>query len=239
MAYYNELGKKVSIDKRKMQYLNCGKCAGVFHDKNTIFKEYFPNTPYRNRLSLDMFKLLKSIHNKHFIELYSILSDMGLSDLLLYKFRRIPFSTTAYTAKYYSDNAENPLYESIDYTLDNFYELEKLFTTFTENKITVNDVKRENSILGKNNIVIVDPDCFSIAHYDSSLLAIDNKIELLMLLRSIYIAGAKGHPNYKKIKKKVNAELVAIAVDENTNITSEIAKKLKYVKRPIDYFLKK
>ncbi len=239
MAYYNETGKKIHINKRKMKYLNCGKCAKVFYDEDKIFKEYFSKTPYCGRLNLEMFTILKSIRDNHFMEIYSLCQKMSTLFFLSRKRDCFPFMTDAYLAKYYSDNTTNPLYESIDYTLDNFNELEKLFTIFTENKITVNDVKRENSILGKNNIVIVDPDCFSIAHYNSNLIAIDNKIELLMLLRSIYITGAREHPNYEEIKQKVNTELLAIEVGENTNIAYELSKKLKHVRKPIDYLLKK
>lgn len=42
-----------------------------------------------------------------------------------------------------------------------------------------------------------------------------------------------------KMRRKIEVELTNIEVDENTNITSEIAKNLKYVKRSIDYLLKK
>lgn len=38
--------------------------------------------------------------------------------------------------------------------------------------------------------------------------------------------------------KKADSNLTSFEINEDTEITTELSKKLKYVKRPIDYFRK-
>lgn len=44
--------------------------------------------------------------------------------------------------------------------------------------------------------------------------------------------------NIPLISKKITNQLTNFKIDENTNITSELSKRLNYVKKPIDYLIK-
>lgn len=236
MAYYNRKGKALKI--KNMEYLSSGECSSVRHNNEIILKEYFSDTLINFRLTIELFDVLRDIDNKHFIKLFEIYSDMTLSELLQYKINIRKFIVDAYTAKYYSDDSVNALYESVDYILDNFSELEKLFDIFTDNSIVSDDVKRKNARLSQSGIIIIDPDMFYTASFSKQDIAIANKKELLTLFRSICICGIEKCENKDEIEKKIILDLADINVDNKTDITYEISKKLKYVKKPIDYLIK-
>lgn len=70
---------------------------------------------------------------------------------------------------------------------------------------------------------------------------IRNKKELLYLFKSILLDSAKKNENCKEwllINAKFNSDLTDFEIEENTNITKELSKRLGYVKRPVDYFIK-
>ncbi len=231
MAYYNRKGE--ILKREQMEYLSSGNCAFVCHNNEIIFKEYFSDTVTSCRLTAKLFDLLKDIDDKHFIKLFEIYSDMDASKLMQKK-----FIVDAYTAKYYSDDSINALYEPVDYTLDNFSELEKLFDTFTNNSIVADDVKRKNAILSYSGIIIIDPDTFYTVSLPKQDIAIANKKELLTLFRSICVSGIKKRKNKEEILKKIILDLANIKVDNKTDVTHEICKKLSCVKKPMDYLIK-
>ena len=236
MAYYNREYRKIKLDN--MKYLNSGGCAKVLYDNNIIFKEYYSEIPLSCKLSIKMFHILKEIDNPHFIELLDIYSDFSLTELIKNKLKILPFTLDAYTAKYYPDDSVNVLQEHKDYILDNFRELEILFKIFTDNMICTSDVKRANAILSKNGIIIIDPDLFYMVKYSKQSISIKNKEKLLDLFRSICIASVTKKHYCGKAISLIDNELVNIRLKENIDITHEISKKLKYVKKPIELFKK-
>lgn len=248
MAFYNRSGKKLDLKLYDMQYLGSGVCAKVLHNSDVAFKEYFPSTPEEKRLSPSDFDVLKGVNNPHFIELYDIYSNFDLLELLKLKIKRQQFSTGAYTAKYYPDDSVNVLLENKDYILDNFRELEKLFEMFAEDNIMVHDLKRDNSILGKNGIVLIDPDLFVVnpdlrdlidpdlyAMFKSrfSMLA-ENKNNLLFLLDNIFADASLRMGLDDESSSAAFDDLFDFKVGQNTDVTHEISKRLQYVKKPID-----
>ena len=135
------------------------------------------------------------------------------------------FVIDAYTAKYYSgNNLVNVMFEQKNYLLENIEKLEKLFETFSDYKICVEDVKRRNTVSNRNEIIIIDPDLFYIFNENASkdFMSLVNKRKLLELVRSIMVNSESGEVDFK--------------VNDKTNITNEVATKLKYVKKPIYFF---
>ncbi len=230
--YYNRNYKKLKLNN--MEYLNNGGCAEVLHNEEIIFKEYYYETSHNYRLDEKMFDILKNIHNSHFIELFDIYSNFNFTELLKNKIGMLPFTVDAYTAKYYPDNSVNALLENKDYLLDNFKELEILFKTFSKNMICTADIKKDNTVIGKDGIVIIDPDLFYTMEFGKELISTLNKKNLLYLFRSIFINSLKGKPNYDRMVTYIDSELVNIKVTDTTDVTQEISKKLRYVKRPIE-----
>lgn len=233
--YYNRNYKRLKLND--MEYLNSGQCAMILHNKDVILKKYYSETGSKNKLDEKMFDILKSINNPHFIELLDIYSSFNFIKLLKNKFGISPFSIDAYTAKYYPDDSVNVLFEHKDYILDNFKELENLFKIFSENMICTDDVKRKNSVIGKNGIIIIDPDLFYTVKSPRGVSKLNNK-NLLKLFRDILINSFELGPDYEKNKTFVDSKIVNIKVTANTDITYEISKKLRYVRKPVELFRK-
>ena len=234
MSYYNRNYKKLKLNT--LEYLNGGECARILCNKEIIFKEYFPDTELCYRINEEVFDILKNINNPHFIELFDIYSDFDFIELLKNKVGILPFIVAAYTAKYYPDNSINVLLEHKDYILDNLRELEILFGIFSENMICTDDIKWDNTVIGKDGIVIIDPDLFYTMQSSSEFISKLNKKNLLYLFRSILVNSIKNEPNPGKIITFIDNELVNFEVKVNTDVAYEISKKLKYIKKPIELF---
>lgn len=243
MAYYNRNLKMLKLKRKKLEYLSHGNCAKVFRYGDNIFKEYYSETGNKSRLNPKVFDILKDINHNHFIKLFEIYGDMDLLELLIYVCDRHSgekdsFQVDSYMARYYSSDSINVLLEEVGYILDNFRELDLLFDVFTESGIKTTDVKSENTVINRDKIIIVDPDCFSISKVSASTLKIQNKEMLLHLFKSICKTSVAEFSNSREMMTKIDDKLADITVNKNTDIAYEISKKLKYVKKPIDYFMK-
>lgn len=242
MAYYNRDKEKLCLKLDELEFLNSGWCGKVRYNGKFIFKEYYHDCDYKYKLIPEMFDILKDIDNSHFMKMYDIYSEMSTLELAQYILKQRPFIVDAYTAKFYPEEPINVLYEHTDNLLENLNELEILFKIFSYNGIVTDDVKRTNTVLNKNEIIIIiDPDAFYISKESPKDLLVRNKKELLYIFKSLLLHSAKENENSKKwllINRKIDNDLTNFEIEENTNITNEFSKRLGYVKRPIDYFIK-
>ena len=130
------------------------------------------------------------------------------------------------------------MFEQKNYLLENIEKLEKLFETFSNYKICVEDVKRRNTVINRNEIIIIDPDLFYIFNENASkdFMSLVNKRKLLELVRSIMVNSESGEVDYLTFENGINMEILDFKVSDETNITNEVAPKLKYMKKPIYFF---
>lgn len=130
------------------------------------------------------------------------------------------------------------MFEQKNYLLENIEKLEKLFETFSDYKICVEDVKRRNTVSNRNEIIIIDPDLFYIFNENASkdFMSLVNKRKLLELVRSIMVNSESGEVDYLTFENGINMEILDFKVSDETNITNEVVPKLKYVKKPIYFF---
>jgi hypothetical protein len=250
MGFYNRSGKKLDLDVDNMEKIITGYCSIVYHDDESIFKKYYHNISKDLRLSVEAFDFFKNINNPHFIELYDVYCSHEFYETLNYIFRKELFKVDGYTAKYYSDDSVNVLLEHKDYLLDNLREIEDLINYFTDNKVLVEDLKRDNTILGKDGIVLIDPDMFRMNAKLSEIMDIDlyslmgrrtnisllNKNKLLGLVNDLFNIGLLEIA--KRNSDLCTEKYIDFDIDETTDITSEVSKKLQLVKKPIDYIVK-
>ena len=236
MAFYTR--DRRNFVSNYMDYLDFGSCADVFYDGDIIFKKYYPQTLNDCRLSVEMFDILKTIDNPHFIELLDIYHDYNFIEKLKSIIGLLPFSVDAYTAKYYSDNSIDVLLEPKDYILENFRELELLISIFNENGICVRDLKRANTIIGKQGIVVIDPDLFYISSSSVEEISKLNRNWLLGLLRDIVYHSLLNKANCKENTNFLDLELFNFGVTGYTDITDYLSKKMKYIKKPLELFKK-
>lgn len=219
-----------------MKYLSQGDCGEVSYNDEIILKEYFGFINNNYRIKEKVFYILKSIDDKHLIELYDIYTAKNKIKIFFGKLLQCQFKVDCYTAKYYSDNSVNALNEPKEYLLENLFELQKLFNILTENNICTKDVKRANTIIGKEGIVIIDPDLFYIPK-EKENVALINQLNLLNLFKSICLASIDTKRDLDSILKYLEKEVLDFNLTEKTDISYEISKKLKYRKCPKDIFI--
>lgn len=237
MKYYDKNGNLVEF--KNYEYLNQGGCASVLYNvkKQLILKKYFDIICPEDRIQEKMFNLLKCIKNPHFIELYDIYCHFSLKE---YPERN--FHIDAYSARYYPDDSLNVLYENKDYLLDNIRELDELFSVFSSNLIITNDIKRKNLLVGKENIVIVDPDLFHFgnpindAENPLYIIEIINKNNLVDIFRFVLASCFENDENYLENVLYIDRELTNFDVSNDTDIAYELSLKLKNVNKPIELF---
>ena len=130
------------------------------------------------------------------------------------------------------------MFEQKNYLLENIEKLEKLFETFSNYKICVEDVKRRNTVINRNEIIIINHDLFYIFNENASkdFMSLVNKRKLLELVRSIMVNSESGEVDYLTFENGINMEILDFKVSDETNITNEVAPKLKYMKKPIYFF---
>lgn len=237
MKFINEKGKKINLNN--YTFLNNGKCANTYHNNTLVFKEYNKDTISEFKISKDVFDILKDIDNPNFIKLYDTYMLTTLFERILYSLNAICFSIDAYTAKLYQKENINPLYINKEYLLYNLSEIEKLLNLISSLGIKVDDIHTGNTVYTKDRIIIIDPDFFKLSHTSESRIKSWNKRNVLVLFQSMI-------EDSKELKCKDRKALLdwfddnfsVSKVTEDINITYNIAKQLKYVKKPIDIIRK-
>lgn len=219
-----------------MKYLSQCDCGEVSYNDEIILKEYFGFINNSYRIKEKVFDILKSIDDKHLIELYDIYTAKNKIKIFFGKLLQCQFKVDCYTTKYYSDNSVNALNEPKEYLLENLFELQKLFNILMENNICTKDVKRANTIIGKEGIVIIDPDLFYIPK-EKENVALINQLNLLNLFKSICLASIDTKRDLDSILKYLEKEVLDFNLTEKTDISYEISKKLKYRRCPKDIFI--
>lgn len=245
MAYYNRDGEKLELKGKRKAYIGRGSCAELFQYQDFILKKYFEYISQYLRLQPKMFDVLKDIDNNHFVKIYDIFVKMTPKEFEIYKYDHFGFVVDAYTEKYYEYDDTNILTESIDYLLENAYELEKLFDIFTDNSIQTEDIKKENAIINKNAIIITDPDCFLKSSLKKHLIKKQNIENLIELIRDICLdsvmSAREDYDSFdpREVEENIKKEFNSISTDEDTEFAHKLSMRLGKVKRPIDYFSRK
>ncbi len=236
MPYYRPSSHHVKVNRENMKYLGEGACGKVYHDSHIIWKKYFYRTEYQDRISPPIFRLLQSIQNPHLIELYDLYYRC-------YKPAVFPFYPDAYTAKYYPDHSVNILSEPKDYLIENFHELDQLFERLSRENVLVTDVTSGNSILGREGIVIIDPDHFRFSNLPKEKTMLENKRALLFLIYELCnhaLASMRLSPDWdgRSPLQRAPAEISLFELTSQTDIAKKLSQKLSSVSRPLDYFVR-
>lgn len=222
--------KTFSLEDYGFYCFDRGSCAEVSTNGEIVLKIYDKKTPKDYRIDSSMFEILKGYNNPHFIELYEIFHKRDIINSWKYKYGK-SYTPFAYTTKFYRKENIDVLKASKEYLLENFYEIELLFEEFSKELIAVDDAKNSNVVLTKDNIVIIDPDMFCKFGNKRSIVQVLNKEELLVLFESIVLNGFNiiDKNDYEQKKKLIKSLLTGIKIDDRTQVTYELAKKLRYV----------
>ena len=243
MDFYNR--DNVKFDFNDMEYLSHGYNGEVFYNNKIIFKKYFAWSEKDSRINLQLFDLLKEFKNPHFIELYDVYTKyykIEIINKIIKKIRNNAFLVEGYSAKYYQEDNIDVLNASKEYFLENLFEIEKLINELSENGIKINDIKRENIILNKDNIVIIDPDLFYLWNPISCLSA--NKEKLYYLFNDLLLNEVLKTPylyvtsKYLKEQNIFKNHMYNLYATEEFCVTDEFSKILKHTKKPVELFEK-
>lgn len=174
-------------------YYKTGSTSYIFKIGDLVLKEYRVPLGDIFNLEYEVFELLKSILSVNLLKLHDALYDVdmvinqGVDDIREYlKFCHL----SAYTYDFIPKDKVNILDMPIDYILTNFEGLDKLFDIFNEAKLVLGDVKPSNVVINRDNIVLIDPDCFSFyneenSYIDKDVLKTQNRLLLLKLMRAL------------------------------------------------------
>lgn len=231
MPLYNKDLKRLDINPSEVKRINdIVTNAFIYRYRDIIIKKYWLYTEYA--INDDVFDLLCGINSNNFIKLYelfTIISDNEYKEVYQrFINNKYSFSKNGYTAKYYESYSINPLLESSNYLLSNIEGFIELVEELSKLHIKMSDTKVRNAIFQKDNIVLIDPDYYSISDEDIDSIRNTNYQEILSLLKSIY---TKLYFDKVHIINKLFAEL------ENNNSydsVCEFSKMLKKVNKPIN-----
>jgi len=244
MKLFNKNDKRININN--FDVFNHGGCATIYvNEHDLLFKKYYSYTPEDCKIDKIIYDILSSIDNPHMIKIY----NLYMMDNKPTVFKKSNGKTIdGYTAKFYKKTKSNILFAPIDYILDNFNELEKLFDLLAEYYIEVKDIRIENAVIGDDTITIIDPDLYRINKsntFDNKCL---NKEKLLSLFIEILfkyffdnydeILRSYSYKNLDEIKMYIIGENIRnIKIDEDINITQVLSKKLSQHKNLLDYLV--
>ena len=235
MGFYDRKLKRLDINLKKMYEISNSRSVNsrVYRHNDIAIKSYGALT--FKTIDEEMFDKLAAIKNKHFIELYDLFTyiddDEYYERLYAYNCGRNTFVIDGYTSKYYQKDYINPLHMDSSYLLRNIEEIKELIDTFSKNNILVNDFELYNTVINKDNIVIIDPDLYMFSITGEEITRKNNYLALFALLESIFEGYYIGSKNYvKSLFKKLEA------IDPIDSV-EEVERSLKKVRNPL-YLIK-
>ena len=196
-----------------------GSCGNVYRINDDTCLKLFGEDAYYNE---DAFEIMMNMNLKNFYKVYKMLYDD------CHEF-------VAYTMKYYDFEDIDILMMSMSYILDNFYGLFESFTKLSDKNILIQDLHGSNIIVNRNAITIIDTDMYGFLKEPSqgeALLA--NWKSLCYLFRILFISSiSKYHSELSDVRLIINN------LFDYKNNSSDVYKKLKTYKYPIDYIRSK
>lgn len=233
MIYYTKDNNKIFIPNSILNKENGhGKCGTVYKYNDDLCIKI-----YNRGIDFDHCLLNTSIYD----DLKTIKSD-NLVDIkmALYKDKENKSITDAYLLTYYEEKYDDFLEIYTDYLLYNLEEIFKLIKEISIFKIRLHDLKRENIILTKDNIVLIDPDRWYYKFKDSEKEIEKLNINNIMAMFS-KITKESLKNNYLDFLIENNLYDYVISnklfplTSNKDRAMKVLSKRLNGYKRPIDY----
>ena len=233
MIYYTKDNNKIFIPNSILNKENGhGKCGTVYkYNDDLCIKIYNRGIDFDHcLLNTDIYEDLKKIKSDNLVDI----------KMALYKDKENKSITDAYLLTYYEEKYDDFLEIYTDYLLYNLEEIFKLIKEISIFKIRLHDLKRENLILTKNNIVLIDPDRWYYKFKDSEKEIEKLNINNIMAMFS-KITKESLKNNYLDFLIENNLYDYVISnklfpLTSNKDIAMKVlSKRLNGYKRPIDY----
>ena len=233
MIYYTKDNNKIFIPNSILNKENGhGKCGTVYkYNDDLCIKIYNRGIDFDHcLLNTDIYEDLKKIKSDNLVDI----------KMALYKDKENKSITDAYLLTYYEEKYDDFLEIYTDYLLYNLEEIFKLIKEISIFKIRLHDLKRENLILTKDNIVLIDPDRWYYKFKDSekeieklninNIMAMFSKITKESL-KNNYLDFLIENNLYHYI---ISNKLFPLTSNKN-KVMKVLSKRLNGYKRPIDY----
>lgn len=209
-----------------------GKCSEVFHDGNIYYKKYFYTTSYCDRITYDIWELLEGIENSHLARIYELL--YGRNNVCRISFLREnirDYEVDAYRLQWIKEDNTDILEISKEYFLENLFEIFHLGEVLSGYGAYMNDVKRENTIINREGIVLIDPDIY--AYKGREDLGLEVKEYNDFVIKRLFIEMI-----IKEKKINITTDQVIDLFDgvNSKDEMGEISKKLRGYKSLNEYF---
>lgn len=150
--------KYSEMKTRFLPRLGEGTFGTTYKYGDIVIKRYFTNETAAGHIKEDVFDRLKDIKEKSFIDLI----DCSYSQMTHFCSDYGKRVISAYSSKYISKIHKKSIDMPVDYTINSLKELLKLAKRINELNIKMEDTFGDNLIIGKDNIVVIDPDLYEI-----------------------------------------------------------------------------
>lgn len=139
-----------------------GKCSEIYHDGSLYYKKYFYTTSHYDRITYDIWECIQAIGNSHLMRIGELLySRNNVYNLSFLRDNIRDYEVDAYQMGWIREDDTNILEIAKEYILENLYEIFRLGEIFASYGVYMNDVKRENIVINRKGIVLIDPDIYS------------------------------------------------------------------------------
>lgn len=247
MVFYDSKGNEVEFKGTRLNLL--GANGEILSEGNGIvYKKYFSFAEHRIKQSI--FDFIKEIDNPHMVKLlerYYLAEEISDFDTFYQNVNSpfiydCPYNNDAqkvdlYTYKWVPKEYIDILEQSVEYLLFNLNDLLLLADYFSNHRIRIADMRTDNMVCNKNNIVLIDPDMYSFvsSNIDALNLRTYNRKLILMTIKNLCAKLTE----YKSpiIETRLRTLFQESISHPNIGITP-IIKKLRGCKMPIDYIIK-
>ncbi len=222
-------GEKVYFDNANL--LCVSNFGFIYRDGNLTIKKYNDEdlSDYDLRITEDVFNAVKGVDSKALLHLRDCYSDL----LNLYEDPDYDeVGVTGYTYDFIEEDNEPMIDKPMEYTLNSIHELDILVKELNKRRILLEDPKPGNSLVTKDNLVIIDPDLFEINQNDSELrnnYSVVNKYIALKWARENSIIDEY---EFNCLKRMLFDDFDN---DFNTDYYNSMKKRLSRFKSPKDY----
>ncbi len=233
MKYYDENGKEVIIPDSVFSVEdNHGKCGTIYKFSDDLCIKRYDRDIYFDYclLNTSIYDDLKTIKSDNLVDI----------KMPLYKDKNYKYTADAYLLSYYEEKYKSFLEIPTEYLLYNLEEILKLIKEISEYKIRLDDLKRENIILTKDNIVLIDPDRWYYKFKDSEKEIEKLNINNIMGMFS-EITEKSLQDNHLDFLIENNLYVYVISsklfplTSNKDRAMKVLSKRLNGYKRPIDY----
>lgn len=212
-----------------------GNCGEIFRDGNVHYKKYFYGTACHERLKYDVWKVLQAIDNSHLVNIFELLYNqinVFSRESLLEDIQE--FCVDGYLYDWVVEEKVDVIGGPIEYLWENMYELFCLGEVFSGYRVFMGDVKRENSVITKSGIVLIDPDLFMFNNPGAWDLEVENynNQSIIELFEQIIYSEAR------KRQIDVDTEEIFDGLESKENLTV-VTKRFGKYKTLEEYIAKK